>query len=118
MRSNAKKTRANSVAPGEAPFYIPATGAPSRPRLTLKHNDTFAVFDSYQTRLGSVLTAADLRGQAEAAVGLLRRAARAGHLVPGKLRVDSDLDPLRRRDDFRLLMMDLAFPAEPFAQTR
>ncbi len=66
----------------------------------------------------SVLTAADLRGQAEAAVGLLRRAARAGHLIPGKLRVDSDLDPLRRRDDFRLLMMDLAFPAEPFAQTR
>jgi glycogen debranching enzyme len=47
VRSNAKKTRANSVAPGEAPFYIPATGAPSRPRLTLKHNDTFAVFDSH-----------------------------------------------------------------------
>src|SRR5262245_59018868 len=35
------------VAPGEAPFYIPATGGTSRPRLTLKHNDTFAVFDSH-----------------------------------------------------------------------
>ena len=34
-------------APGEAPFYIPATGAASRPRRTLKHNDTFAVFDSH-----------------------------------------------------------------------
>jgi glycogen debranching enzyme len=33
--------------PGEAPFYIPATGSPSRPRRTLKHNDTFAVFDSH-----------------------------------------------------------------------
>jgi glycogen debranching enzyme len=33
--------------PGEAPFYIPATGSASRPRLTLKHNDTFAVFDSH-----------------------------------------------------------------------
>jgi glycogen debranching enzyme len=33
--------------PGEAPFYIPATGTASRPRLTLKHNDTFAVFDSH-----------------------------------------------------------------------
>jgi glycogen debranching enzyme len=32
---------------GEAPFYIPATGSPSRPRRTLKHNDTFAVFDSH-----------------------------------------------------------------------
>jgi glycogen debranching enzyme len=31
----------------EAPFYIPATDSPSRPRSTLKHNDTFAVFDSH-----------------------------------------------------------------------
>src|SRR4051812_37245461 len=31
----------------ETPFYIPATGASSRPRRTLKHGDTFAVFDSY-----------------------------------------------------------------------
>jgi glycogen debranching enzyme len=36
-----------SAAAGEAPFYIPATGAASRPRRTLKHNDTFAVFDSH-----------------------------------------------------------------------
>jgi glycogen debranching enzyme len=35
------------AAPVEAPFYIPATNSPSRPRRTLKHNDTFAVFDSY-----------------------------------------------------------------------
>ena len=33
--------------PGEAPFYIPATDAPARPRRNLKHNDTFAVFDSH-----------------------------------------------------------------------
>jgi glycogen debranching enzyme len=32
---------------GEAPFYIPATNSPSRPRRTLKHDDTFAVFDSH-----------------------------------------------------------------------
>jgi glycogen debranching enzyme len=31
----------------EAPFYIPATGPTARPRRTLKHNDTFAVFDSH-----------------------------------------------------------------------
>ena len=35
------------AAPGEAPFYIPATGSASRARRTLKHNDTFAVFDSH-----------------------------------------------------------------------
>jgi glycogen debranching enzyme len=37
----------SSSASGEAPFYIPATNLPSRPRRTLKHNDTFAIFDSY-----------------------------------------------------------------------
>jgi hypothetical protein len=31
------------------------------------------------------------------------------------MRTDTDLDSLRARDDFRVLMMDLAMPAEPFA---
>ena len=31
----------------DAPFYVAATAAPSRPRLTLKHDDTFAVLDSH-----------------------------------------------------------------------
>ena len=31
----------------EAPFYIPATGPATRPRLALKHNDTFMVLDSH-----------------------------------------------------------------------
>ena len=30
----------------EAPFYIASTGPSARPRRTLKHDDTFAVFDS------------------------------------------------------------------------
>ncbi len=29
---------------------------------------------------------------------------------------DPDFDPLRDRDDFRLMMMDLAFPADPIAR--
>src|SRR4051812_30384144 len=33
--------------PTETPFYIPATDSPSRPRRTLKHGDTFAVFDDH-----------------------------------------------------------------------
>ncbi|MGD9803074.1 MAG: glycogen debranching N-terminal domain-containing protein [Hyphomicrobiaceae bacterium] len=36
-----------SPAPVETPFYIPATNLPARPQRTLKHNDTFAVFDSH-----------------------------------------------------------------------
>jgi glycogen debranching enzyme len=31
----------------EAPFYIHSTGPSARPRRTLKHADTFAVFDSH-----------------------------------------------------------------------
>ena len=31
----------------ETPFYIPATGTPTRPRHTLKHGDTFVVVDSH-----------------------------------------------------------------------
>ena len=31
----------------EVPFYIPATDLPSRPRYTLKHDDTFVVLDSH-----------------------------------------------------------------------
>src|SRR5215472_14013291 len=31
----------------EAPFYFPATGPATRPRRTLKHNDTFLVVDSH-----------------------------------------------------------------------
>jgi glycogen debranching enzyme len=42
-----KKVLSAPMTPGEAPFYIPATGGTSRPRLTLKYNDTFAVFDSH-----------------------------------------------------------------------
>jgi len=33
--------------PQETPFYIPASGSISRPRRTLKANDTFAVVDSH-----------------------------------------------------------------------
>jgi hypothetical protein len=31
-------------------------------------------------------------------------------------RTESALDPLRDRPDFRLLLMDVAFPAEPFSK--
>jgi glycogen debranching enzyme len=31
----------------EAPFYIPAVNLPTRPHRTLKHNNTFVIFDSH-----------------------------------------------------------------------
>jgi hypothetical protein len=36
---------------------------------------------------------------------------------PDIFRSEDALDPLRGRDDFRLLMLDLAFPAEAFARS-
>jgi serine/threonine-protein kinase len=52
---------------------------------------------------------------AERAMDALRRAVAAGFRDAARARTDRELDPLRDRPDFRLWMLDLAFPAEPFA---
>jgi hypothetical protein len=39
-----------------------------------------------------------------------------GYRSPDIFRSEDALGPLRGRDDFRLLMMDVAFPAEAFAR--
>ena len=54
-------------------------------------------------------------GDASQAVRLLRRAASLGYRNPYAYRAEAALEPLSDRDDFRLLLMDLAFPAEAFA---
>jgi hypothetical protein len=46
----------------------------------------------------------------------LHRAVNAGYRNVALMRRDSDLDSLRSRPDFQLLMMDLAFPDDPFAR--
>jgi hypothetical protein len=51
-------------------------------------------------------------------MALLRRAVAMGYRSPDVFRTEDALDPLRDREDFRLLMMDLAMPAEPFAAAR
>jgi serine/threonine protein kinase/tetratricopeptide (TPR) repeat protein len=50
------------------------------------------------------------------AVELLRQAAEKGYRDVAHLEKDADLDPIRGRPDFQLLIMDLAFPADPFAR--
>src|SRR5262249_14306327 len=55
---------------------------------------------------------------ASQAVETLRRSFAAGYSNAENLRFDPDLDALRHRDDFRGLLLDLAFPAEPFARGR
>ncbi len=46
-RGKGEQAGAVTSSTSETPFYIPATNAPSRPRQTLKKNDTFVVFDSH-----------------------------------------------------------------------
>jgi hypothetical protein len=48
----------------------------------------------------------------------LRRAVGVGYRNANEVRIESALDPLRSQDDFRLIMMDLAFPVDPFALTQ
>jgi hypothetical protein len=52
------------------------------------------------------------------AIDALRRSVAAGFRDFAHMKVDADLDPLRRRDDFQLLMMDLTFPNVPFVAGR
>jgi serine/threonine-protein kinase len=65
---------------------------------------------------GSGMTAADGRAEAERAMQWLHGAVAAGYRNAALMRRDRDLDPLRSRPDFQLLMMDLEFPDDPFAR--
>ena len=67
---------------------------------------------------GSGLSAAEGATEAETAMALLRKAVALNYRSLDDFRTQDALDPLRGRDDFRLLMMDIAFPAEPFAPGR
>jgi serine/threonine-protein kinase len=60
--------------------------------------------------------AARRRERADRAMEALRRAIAQGYTFPAIISRDADLDPLRPRLDFRLLMMDLAMPGDPFAR--
>jgi serine/threonine-protein kinase len=68
------------------------------------------------SRPGSSLSASEAGSLGEQAVDALRRAVDAGLQDLAFMRKDPDLDPLRSRPDFRMLMMDLAFPENPFAE--
>lgn len=65
---------------------------------------------------GSGVSAAEGLGEADAAMAELRRAVAGGYRNPDAYRTTDALDPLRRREDFRVLMMDLSLPADAFAR--
>jgi hypothetical protein len=69
-------------------------------------------------RAGSGVSAGEREAAAAKAMDYLRQMVAMGYRNANELGIESALDPLRSRDDFRRLMMDLAFPAEPFARGR
>jgi tetratricopeptide (TPR) repeat protein len=65
---------------------------------------------------GSDVAKDDGRREADRAMDDLRRAAGRGFRMLPLVLDDHDLDPLRPRPDFRVLIMDMVFPDEPFAR--
>jgi eukaryotic-like serine/threonine-protein kinase len=64
----------------------------------------------------SGVSAAEGTSRAEKAMDILHKTFADGYRAPDFLRVEPGLDTLRSRPDFQLLMMDLAFPVDPFAR--
>jgi hypothetical protein len=64
-------------------------------------------------RPGSGVPAAEATTEAEAAMALLHEAVGLGYRSPDAFRTEAALDPRRARADFRILMLDLSFPAQP-----
>jgi hypothetical protein len=73
-----------------------------------------AVLAGLAAQAGSGMSAAQAAREADAAMTLLRKAVGMGYRNAGIFRTEAALDLLRDRDDFRLLMMDPAFPTDPF----
>jgi tetratricopeptide (TPR) repeat protein/tRNA A-37 threonylcarbamoyl transferase component Bud32 len=68
------------------------------------------------TREGSGISSGQGEVEAVKALDLLRRAVAAGYHDADAMAKEVALDPLRERSDFRLLMMDVIMPADPFEQ--
>jgi hypothetical protein len=69
-------------------------------------------------RAGSGVSEAEGEKEAGRSMEWLRRAAAIGYRNVHSYRTADVLDPLRSRDDFKLLMMDLAMPGDPFTSAR
>jgi hypothetical protein len=77
-----------------------------------------AMLGGLDGRAGSGVSAAEGEEEAGKSMERLRRAVAMGYRNRIELGLESALESLRSRDDFQLLMMDLAMPANPFARAR
>jgi tetratricopeptide (TPR) repeat protein len=65
---------------------------------------------------GAGVSAAEREAETAQAMALLGKTVGVGYGDAFAFRTDPALDPLHNRPDFQILMMDLTFPAEPFAR--
>jgi hypothetical protein len=87
-------------------------------RLPRLRSDNLYDLACYHAILSSALDRQNPGSSAAAdqAMRRLREAVAAGYRNIEWMRRDTDLDPLRSRLDFQLLMMDLAMPDDSFAR--
>ena len=64
---------------------------------------------------GAGVSAAEGEGEAARAMGLLRKAVDMSYRGNAAYRTEDALDPIRDREDFKLLIMDIVMPTRPFA---
>ena len=75
-----------------------------------------ALLSGVLDRPGSGSSSAEGAAAADRAMRRLREAVAAGFHNLAQMRTEPDLDVLRGRDDFRLLLLDSAFPPDPFVR--
>jgi hypothetical protein len=80
---------------------------------TFFHGCCHSALTGLAGRDGAGMSAAEASSEAVQAMALLKKAAGMGYRNVDTYRTESALDPLRSHNDFQLLMMDLAFPADP-----
>jgi tetratricopeptide (TPR) repeat protein len=75
----------------------------------------FAALATLSGRSGSGIPAVEGQAAADRAVAMLRRSIASGFRAP-TIAIEPALDILRPRPDFRLLLLDLSMPHDPFAR--
>ena len=92
-----------------------APGASAMAKPAMFEAGCHAMLASVAGLTGSGIAGSEGSSEEETAMGILRRIIEKGYRDT-ELNSESSLEPLRSRPDFRILMMDVAFPTRPFAR--
>jgi serine/threonine-protein kinase len=91
---------------------LPSRRPPDLYNLACGH----ALLAGLTAETGSGMTAGEGQTEADRAMDWLRQAVAAGYRKLTYMRIDADLNALRSRPDFQLLLLDLALPDNLFAR--